>query len=132
MAYYTFFDFVNEQGENVIQKWIRGLDGSVRKKVKVRFNARLDYMGANLTWDPEKAKALEGDCAGLFEIRFLVGRVQYRPLACYGPNRGQVWLLMGVREKSDRFDPPYPCPTALSRMALVLSDRRYLCPHDYR
>jgi hypothetical protein len=73
---------------------------------------------------------LEGACDGLFEIRFESGNIQYRPLAYYGPEQGEITILTDATEIGGRLEPPGVCATALARKALAEQDRKYVCPHD--
>ena len=130
MAVWTFFDFV-EDGENCIAIWInRELAPSEIRNVKKKLNTRLDYMAAIVHWDERFAKMLSGDCDGLFEVRFRIGRTQYRPLGCFGPGDQEVTLLIGAKEVNGHFRPLSACTTAQHRKALVMSSRRYICPHE--
>ena len=132
MKLWAFLDFVDGQGENVIQDWLQGLAPSVRAEVKAKLNTRIQYLEVTSIFGPPYTGLLHGECAGLFEIKFKVKNVQYRPLACYGPEAREVTLLFGAIEKSDRLEPPGACSTALNRKALIDTDRRYVCPHDFR
>lgn len=128
---WEFFDFVDGDGRNVIHEWLDGLAPSARKKVRQKLTARLDYLQATPVFALPYTRMLVGDCAGIFEIRFEVNNVQYRPLACYGPSGREVTILTGAIEVNDRFEPLSVPSTALERKALVMSNRRYVCPHDY-
>ena len=131
MVYWTFLDFVDGQ-RNGIQEWIEGLNRGVRKAVKAELNARLPLLAKCSKLDRPDTGQLRGKkYAGLFEIVMKVGGVQYRPLWCYGPQRGEVTLLTGAIEKGGRM-PNADCDRALRRMGIVHSgDRRYVCEHDY-
>ena len=130
MAEWVFFDFV-ERGENCIQTWINeDLAPSESTDVRTKLNTRLDYMAATAHWDERFVEMLSGDCDGLFEIKFRIRRIQYRPLACFGPGDQEVTLLMGAKEVNDRFRPLSACETAQRRKALIMSNRRYICPHE--
>lgn len=132
MKLWSFLDFVDDRGENVIQRWLQGLPPSARNSVKAKMTTRIEYLEVTPVFRPPHARDLHGECAGLFEIRFK-SNVQYRPLACYGPDTAkEVTLLMGATEREGRFEPPGACLTALRRKALIFADRRHVCPHDFR
>lgn len=126
MPGWTFLDFVDERGVNLIHRWIEGLPTNA----KVRMQARIPLMAGMPVLRFPYTRMLEGDCDGLFEIRFEVDNVQYRPLAYYGPERRDITILTGATEVGGRLEPPGICGTALNRKSLVEQDRRYVCPHD--
>jgi hypothetical protein len=133
MKLWSFLDFVDDRGENVIQRWLQSLPPSARKSVKAKMTARIEYLEVTPVFCPPYARDLHGECEGLFEIIFRVKNLQYRPLACRGPDTTrEVTLLMGAIEREERFDPPGACSTALRRKALIFADRRYVRPHDFR
>lgn len=132
MKLWSFLDFVDDRGENVIQKWLQDLPPSVRKRVRAKMNTYIEHLEVTSRFGMPYVRDLHGECEGLFEIRFGMN-VQYRPLACYGPDTAkEVTLLMGATEREGRFEPPGACSTALRRKALIFADRRYVCPHDFR
>src|SRR4030042_2858957 len=106
MKLWGFLDFVDERGENVIQRGLRSLPPSVRNSVKAKMTTRIEYLEVMRVFRPPYARELHGECGGLFEIIFQVKNLQYRPLACRGPDTTkEVTLLMGAIEKEGRFDP---------------------------
>ncbi len=129
MPLWSFWDYINDRGENVIKTWLDRVGAHARKKVRATLNARLDYGAAwDLTYP--QFRTLHGECAGLLEIRFQYRNVQYRPLACRGPLTDQVTLLMGATERDGDFDPPDACRTALVRAARIHEEGR-VQPHEY-
>lgn len=124
---WTFLDFVDGNGTNLIHDWINDLP----KGAKAKMTTKIEYLEVTETFVMPDTRILHGECDGLFEIRFQFRRVQYRPLACYGPGTREVTVLTGAIEKENRFEPPGACITALSRKDLIQSDRRYVCPHDF-
>ena len=132
MAYWTFFNFVNESGENLIQDWISGLAPSAKLKIKTRLDAYLrNFQAMKALPGLPLTKMLDGEGDGLFEIRFKVKSVQYRPLCFYGPERSEITILMGAMEKNNKFVPLAACSIAQGRRALVMSKRRYVREHDF-
>src|SRR5215210_9594396 len=105
---WTFRDYVAPSGENLIHTWLNERP----KKAKVRINTRLLYFEALVRINEPHAKTLEGECAGLLELR-IKAEVQYRLLCCYGPGRGEITILFGAIERGDRFEPASACSIAL-------------------
>src|SRR3989337_1537441 len=114
MAVWSFMDYVDDRRRNVMREWIESLPPHVRTDVRSRLNARIDTSAGQAVLGPPQMKLLHGDCEGLIEITFKVANVQYRPLACHGPDEHQVTILMGAREHNKRFEPPNACATALA------------------
>ena len=124
---WTFLDFVDGNGTNLIHEWIQALP----KEAKAKMTHRIELLEVVQQFTEPYTEILTGDCAGLFEIKFRAKRVQYRPLAFFGPERREVTLLAGATEKGGQLKPPSICATALSRKALVQTDRRHVCSHDF-
>ena len=130
---WTFVDFVDENGTNRIKEWVESLPRSSRKQVKAKLTARIQYLAALTTLEGPYIKPLHGTYRNLMEIMLLVGRVQYRPLVCYGPGQREVTLLIGAEERGGHLKPSGAGDTALRRRALVLADteRKRVCDHDF-
>jgi hypothetical protein len=126
MAVWTFLDFVDHRGRNLIHDWIEGLP----MKARVRLQVQIPILAGLPLLRLPYTRMLEGECDGLFEIRIEVDNVQYRPLAYYGPEKREITILTGATEVGGQLQPPGICATALSRRDLVEQDRRYVCPHD--
>ena len=122
---WEFLDYINGDGKNVIRDWIDGLPMH-GKRVKVKLDRRLEYLSAvDLSkWNLPQARALHGECEGLYEIRFEIGGIQYRPLCFVGPREGETTLLMGAIERGDRFEPHTACGQALDRRDVIMDDNR--------
>jgi hypothetical protein len=67
-------------------------------------------------------KSRKRGCAGLFEFRFEVNNVQYRPLAYYSGEM-EFTLLFFAEERGSEFDPPNACEIAKNRRALIEADK---------
>lgn len=130
MRYWTFFDFVDERGQNAVRAWIESLGPSVRKAVKAQLNARLQYLETCSQLERPYVAALTG-YSGILEIRLKVERVQYRPLCCHGPAVREITILTGAIEKDDTLLPLSACDTALARRSLIMLERRYVSEHDF-
>lgn len=129
MSNREFRDFVSARGENLIHTWLHSKE--VSAKARAAINVQLEVLKSVRTLERPAAGFLtRGECRGLIEIRVKVDRVQYRPLAYYGPEDGQVTLLVGAREKGDEFDPPNACTTAHERIKQLQSGRATTREHD--
>lgn len=123
MGYWTFWDFV-DGGVNQITAWLDEL-GPVRKDVKIRLDARLTFLAQCQRLSEPQVKVRQGRREhGLLELRFKAAKVEWRPLACYGPGRGQVTILCGAYEKNNRLEPPGVIDTALARMDKIRQEGR--------
>lgn len=117
MANRTFFDFVSTRGENVIESWLLN---DIPKNARAAIEAQLGFLRTVPTFQRPAAGDMKGrECRGLIEIRVKEDRQQYRVLACYGPGRGEVTLLVGAREKDRKLEPRDACATARRRIAAI-------------
>ena len=130
---WSFLDFVDANGVNQMKAWISELPVGERIAAGDRFRQLLLHLrGERVLNDPHYTKMLRGSCTGLMELRFKTARnVPYRPLAFYGPEQGEITLLMGAIEHNNRLVPPNACQTALERKSLVERDRKYVVAHDF-
>ncbi len=108
---WRILDYFNSAGVNVIRRWMQSLPVGAR--------IQIDAFILNLQALPQLGmpytKALKGECNGLIELRILHGNIQYRPLGCYGPGRGEITLLCGAVEQGGKLKPKGACKTALER-----------------
>ena len=120
---WTFLDYVDASGSNQIEAWLESLPKGARTPVRAKFAAILTIARAQRQLLPPRFCVLHG-VERMLEIKFIEGRVAYRPLACYGPERGEVTLLAGATERNNQYRPAGVLETANRRRAEVLSDRR--------
>ena len=102
MAIWKWMDYITPSLENPISQWRAGLP----RRAQAKFDQRLERL-ANLSrteWPPIWAKPLQG-VRGVFEVRFEVGNVQYRPLFCFGPGKALLTLLAGAIEQGGKLIP---------------------------
>lgn len=59
---------------------------------------------------------------GIFEIRFTVNNIQYRPLGCFGPAKNEFTFLIGAKEIGDAFVPNKAPDIAMGRRKEILVD----------
>ena len=95
MGYWIFRDFLGPHGRNLIHDWLHRLPAAVRADI----NARIRHLEVTEKLTRPHVGKLKGECKGLIELRVKVDKIQYRPLACYGPERGEITLLMGATTK---------------------------------
>lgn len=117
----SFRDYVDERGRNVIRRWLRGLPDEARAAIEIRL--QLIRTQERLS---RPHVATEGQ--GILKIRATAGNVQYRPLACYGPGRQTITLLVGA-EEHDRRLTKGAFTEALKRKRIVHSDPHRSCDH---
>lgn len=126
MRYWTFKDYLDVHGENDILAWFHDQPKNARARINLVIQ-RLEVMEQL----PVKLfKPIPGAGRGLWEIRVRVESVQYRPLCFRGPGRKEITILVGAREKGNKFDPLSAPSTAQIRMSEV-SNGRSICDHDF-
>jgi hypothetical protein len=115
-------------GTSVTQDWY----GAVGYDIWAVFAWQMDYLcGQPIeNWSRPWAAVLKGGkrkgkkgCAGLIEIRFEVGNVQYRPLGFFSGEMEFTFLFF-ANEVGDEFDPKTACEIAKARKADIEKDRR--------
>jgi hypothetical protein len=91
---WTFYDFLDSRGVNLIRAWL----DSLPQKVAAKIDARILFMRTVRVWPEQYVSALKG-WPDIFELRVVSAGAQYRPLCFYGPNRGEVTIVLGAIEK---------------------------------
>ena len=89
MSLWTFCDYLDEGGENVIVAWLEEIRSSkTRTKVMARWDAKLTHLGnlEQADWPRDWFTELDG-YDGIFEMRITCNNIQYRPLGFFGPDR---------------------------------------------
>ena len=133
---YTFYDYINAQGDNEILLWLNdvGGRGKDRHKLKAQFTRILLHLEGASTgeWRRPQFDNLHDECAGLYEIRKEFKNIPYRLIGFHGPGQAAGTLVFGAREINDQFDPSETCRIAQGIKALVLSDpSTYRRQHDW-
>ena len=115
-AEFTFYDYVDHQGRNLVDSW---LQADVTKMVKEKFNEQLTYLEATPIgmWDRPYAAPV-GD--SLFEIRVVNFGQHYRILGTHTP--GGKPTLLECFVKRDKKIPPENRTRAIGRREDVLAD----------
>jgi len=124
MSVWTFYNFLDARGKNVIKDW---MDDEIPWKAKQNINTKLLVMRAMERWPEGWASTYEG-FPGIIELRFPWNKVQYRPLGCYGPERRQFTLLIGAIEKGGKIRKSI-LETATEIMDNLSED--CICEHEY-
>jgi hypothetical protein len=68
---------------------------------------------------------------GIVEIRIRWMNTQYRLLGFRGPDEREFSLLVPTIEQDDEFVPPTAPGIAITRMNVVIADRRRIIEHRY-
>jgi hypothetical protein len=94
---WTFRFYVSARGRAVVRDWY---DDQV-DEVRARFDTVLEYLAQRERneWGRPEFAALTGKYAGLGELRFDFGKLEYRPIGCFGPARSDFTILIGSTKK---------------------------------
>jgi hypothetical protein len=129
VAVWTFFDFVSARGENVIESWLLN---DIPKEARAEIDVQLALLRNVQTLQrPAVGVMTRRECRGLIEIRVKQNRQQFRILAYYGPERRQVTLLVGAREKGNQLEPRDACGIALRRIDDIATGRGSVREHNH-
>ncbi len=123
---WTIRHYVSGNGSHPFRDWYEALDDNIR----AAFDARLRSLRQQPRngWSMPHFRMLHGPCAGLGEIRFKVGRVQYRPLGFFGPGANEFTLLVGAIEKGGALRPKNACVVALRYVSEL--ERNQMAAHS--
>ena len=122
---WTIRDYLDGRGTNIVREWITSLPHLAQAKV----DSRLLILQAAKIWPPQYVSALTG-FKQIYEIRIVCAGVQYRPLGCYGPDKGEFTILLGSVEKGGKL-PKGDCRTAIERRNVILKEKGRTCEHDF-
>jgi hypothetical protein len=107
---WTFKVFISSSGVDVFAKWLNTLPDKDQAKIETIIR-RLEI--TKTLGRPYTAK-LKG-YPGLYEIIVFSGKIQYRPIGCYGPNQKEFTILIGAIKKGRKFKPKDALNTAYKR-----------------
>jgi hypothetical protein len=129
---FTFYDYVAEDGTNVIREWLHAQG----KKVTADYTTKILHLEATNkgSWARKVVDTLGGDCKELFEILGQRGKVKLRLLGFHDPGDGEkaVTLVLGF-EKTSKLAKKYPCADALKRREQTLvNTKKHRVLHDIR
>lgn len=122
---WAFRDYLDRRGANVVHEWIITLPIGAQAKV----DSILLILQAAKIWYPQYVSALRG-YQHIYELRIGFSGVQYRPLGCYGPDRGEFTILLGSVEKGGKL-PKGDCETAIERRKTILNEKGRTCEHNF-
>src|SRR5580693_5259172 len=94
METWTFYDFTDGRGVNLIRQWL----DSLPPKASAKIDARILYMRAIPVWPEQYVSSLVG-WQYIVELRVVSAGNQYRPLGFYGPGRREFTIVLGATEK---------------------------------
>lgn len=116
MPIWTFKKYISSSGQDPIGDWYQELP----PKAAARFDVILGFLrdNPNTQWPSEWFSPLTG-YTGIFEIRFNVNNVLYRPLGYFGPTAKVYTLLVPAREQGDKFVPKNAPILAVERKRLI-------------
>jgi len=119
-ALWTFKGFLSENGRDIFQEWYEQLP----ERAQAKFDTILEYLRdtPQTQWSTTLVLALT-ETEGIFEIRFKIRNVLYRPLRCFGPGRGEFTLLVPAREHGNAFEPKNAIALAAARRRIVLQEK---------
>ncbi len=117
---WVFKSFVTSRNQSVVEDWY----GSQVPDVRAAFDISLRYLSKQppSNWVRPYVGTLKRQCAGLWEIRFTVEKVRYRPIGFFGPVRMEFTIVAFATEKGGSFVPAGICESALKRKEEVISD----------
>jgi hypothetical protein len=119
MRIWTLKGFVTEAGRDDVLDWYLTLPVTARAKFKTTMQNLVDQPRS--MWSPPIVKPLTG-YPGIYEIRFRIRRVVYRPLGFFGPGPNEFTFLFPATERGNDFNPPNADEIALKRKNLILSN----------
>src|SRR5258708_5055423 len=96
MQHWRFKDFCSETGGSLMQEWYAEQEAAVQAD----FDVIVNILAATQDWSDRKdCQPLRRRHTGLWEIRFTVNKVRYRPVGFFGPSSGEFTLLLGCTKE---------------------------------
>jgi hypothetical protein len=126
MDVWTFQDFVDAGGRNVIRDWMDGLPPDAQAAIDDRL-IRMATMRKE-DWSDKWVSKYQG-LSGIFELRMPHNKIQYRPLGCYGPGRMRFTLLVGTIEKGGKIPKSDLCKAEERHEIVFENPTRHVCKH---
>ncbi len=117
MNLWTFKGYLDEGGVNVIDEWYRELPK--KAQAKLDWIIKLFEPRPNNEWIAKYFKKMQG-YDNLFEVRFDIQGVVYRPLGSFAPSRGDFTFTIGTTKKrKDVLIPKEAETIALKRLDII-------------
>lgn len=124
METWTFYDFLDGRGVNLIRQWLDGLP----EKASAKIDARILYMRMVPIWPEQYVSSLVG-WPDLVELRVVSAGNQYRPLGFYGPGRREFTIVLGATEKGKL--PKRVLQAADDNRKFAIADRSRITEHVF-
>ena len=112
MCQWAWKSYITSRGKSLVQEFYEKFD----EFAWLEFKATLEYLDGQppVNWVRPYVGTLRKECSGLFEIRFDVGNVEYRPIGYYSGEMEFTILYFAI-EKGNKFVPPTTCKIAQKR-----------------
>ncbi len=123
---YTFYDYIDENGNNVIMNWLNG----EARDAKVFFGQVIPHLEATPPpWSTKYVKYMRTDWKGFIELR-KTGTIQYR-LLCQMRNR-DVYIVATGFHKGKYYPTDVPPEIAAVRVSqMIANPAKYRRTHEY-
>jgi len=121
---WTFYDFLDGRGVNLIGQWLDVLPDKARAKI----DTRILFMRAIPVWPEQYVSAIKS-WPELVELRVVSAGSQYRPVGFYGPQRREFTIVLGAIERGKL--PSRVLEAANENRKIVLSDASRICEHQF-
>src|SRR5262245_37882435 len=123
MRYRRFLEYVDLHGQGVLTGWLRSLTDGQQADIleQIRSMEQMQVVPRDLL-----AK-LKGNWNGLWEIRVVVDKVRWRPIAFKGPRRGEYTIAVVAKMQNNELEPPSGHKSARRIASLVEADVRRAC-----
>lgn len=134
MNRWQFKSYVSSKGELIVKEW----HDAVPFGVWMAFATHLKFLVGQLpaVWKRPYVVVLSGGkrtrksgCAGLVELRFDYGNVEYRPLGFFS-GRMEFTIVFFAIEKGSAFEPKNACKIAKERILRIKDDKERSCEFD--
>lgn len=103
---------------------VRAWYDAQKEEVQAAFETKLKFLSSQRppVWERPRVGKLRKECEGLYEIRFEVNNMQYRPIGYYS-GRLEFTIVAFAEERGGKFDPLNVCVTAKNRQAIIDADK---------
>ncbi len=96
MDLWTFKGYIDENGVNVFDEWYKELPIAAQVKVDWLIG-ELFSTRKFIDWGANHIKKLTDD---IYEVRFKINKICYRPLGGFAPNKNDFTFVIGVIKKT--------------------------------
>lgn len=122
MDYYT-----EKDDKNLIGEWYERQE----ENVQAEFDTVLNILAGTEDWNRRKKEfsPLKRKHTGLYEIRFKIGNVRYRPVGIFSLNYREFILLMGCEKTGGNYTPRNAFDLALDLKGMFEAGRGSIHEH---